>query len=115
MYNPGCASSIFSIIRQTADREGLKLARSLEKDTYKLEVFEVRECFLFRIFIILVARHTYFLLETSTCPYTVCSKCIKGSTHYAGNEKNRIIVYLVASRSLDTFAAYYPLPTLAMV
>ncbi len=37
MFNPGCTSTIFSIIRQTAGREGLKLARSLEKDTYKLE------------------------------------------------------------------------------
>ena len=37
MFNPGGASSIFSIIRQMAGREGLKLARNLEKDTYKLE------------------------------------------------------------------------------
>ncbi len=36
MFQPGCASSIFSVIRQTAGREGLKLARALEKDTYKL-------------------------------------------------------------------------------
>ena len=37
MFNPGRASSIFSIIRQEAGQEALKLARSLEKTTYKLE------------------------------------------------------------------------------
>ena len=37
MSNPGCTSNIFSIIRQMAGCDGLKLARSLEKDTYKLE------------------------------------------------------------------------------
>ena len=37
MFNPGRASSIFSIIRQEAGQEALELARSLEKNTYKLE------------------------------------------------------------------------------
>ena len=37
MFNPGRASSIFSIIRQQAGQDALKLARSLEKNTYKLE------------------------------------------------------------------------------
>ena len=37
MSNPGCTSKIFSIIRHMAGRDGLKLARSFEKDTYKLE------------------------------------------------------------------------------
>jgi hypothetical protein len=37
MSNPGYTSTIFSVIRQMAGRDGLKLARSLEKDTYKLE------------------------------------------------------------------------------
>ena len=37
MYNPGRASSIFSCIRQEEGQIALKLARSLEKTTYKLE------------------------------------------------------------------------------
>ncbi len=37
MSNPGYTSKIFNVIRQMAGRDGLKLARSLEKDTYKLE------------------------------------------------------------------------------
>ena len=35
--NPGFASNIFKSIRQEAGRNALKLARSLEKSTYKLE------------------------------------------------------------------------------
>ncbi len=35
--NPGFASSIFKYIRQEAGQNALKLARSLEKSTYKLE------------------------------------------------------------------------------
>ena len=37
MSNPGYKSTIFNVIRQLAGRDGLKLARSLEKNTYKLE------------------------------------------------------------------------------
>ena len=37
MFNPGYASSIFKCIRQEAGLDALRLARSLEKSTYKLE------------------------------------------------------------------------------
>ena len=37
MNNPGFASNIFKCIRQEAGRNALKLARSLEKSTFKLE------------------------------------------------------------------------------
>ena len=37
IMNPGCPSSIFNIIRQEVRQHALKLARSIEKSTYKLE------------------------------------------------------------------------------
>ncbi len=37
MFNPGRTSNVFKCIRQEAGRNALKLARSLEKSTYKLE------------------------------------------------------------------------------
>ena len=83
MYNPDRASSIFSCIRQEAGQIALKLARSLEKTTYKLEAHH---------------RHLYFThqaIENHWCPKSLRFTSESDNNSKPLPEQYRILIHKI--------------------